>query len=65
MGELAGLREKLASQRQSLLAESREEAAREQTDKLYNDAVAALNRGDVAAASQESADVAAVIRPSD
>jgi hypothetical protein len=54
LGELAGLREKLASQRQSLLAASREEAARAQTDKLYNDAVAALNRGDVAAAKQES-----------
>ncbi len=28
-----------------------------QTDKLYNDAVAALNRGDVAAARRESADL--------
>ena len=55
LGELAGLREKLASQRQSLLAESREEAARTQTDKLYNDALAALNRGDLAGARQESA----------
>ena len=54
LGELAGLREKLASQRQSLLAASREEAARIQTDKLYNDALAALNRGDLAGARQES-----------
>ncbi len=54
LGELAGLREKLANQRQSLLAESREEAARTQTDKLYNDALAALNRGDLAGARQES-----------
>ncbi len=55
LGELAGLREKLASQRQSLLAESREEAARTQTEKLYNDALAALNQGDMAGARQESA----------
>ena len=54
LSEVAGLREKLASQRQSLLAESREEAARTQTDKLYNDALAALNRGDLAGARQES-----------
>ena len=54
LGELAGLRDKLASQRQSLLAESREEAARTQTDKLYSDALAALNRGDLAAARRES-----------
>ncbi len=52
---LPGYREKLASQRQSLLAESREEAARTQTDKLYNDALAALNQGDMAGARQESA----------
>ena len=37
------------------MAESREEAARAQTDKLYNDAVAALNRGDLTGARQESA----------
>ena len=55
LGELSGLREKLASQRQSLLAESREDAARAQTEKLYNDAVAALNRGDLTGARQESA----------
>jgi hypothetical protein len=54
LSELAGLRDKLAGQRQSLLGESREEAARNQTGKLYNDALAALNRGDLAGARQES-----------
>ena len=54
LSELAGLRDKLASQRQSLLAESREDAARTQTDKMYTDALAALNRGDLAGARQES-----------
>jgi TolA-binding protein len=55
LSEVAGIREKLASQRQSLLAESREETARSQTEKLYSDALAALNRGDLAKARQESA----------
>jgi Family of unknown function (DUF6384) len=54
LGELGGLREKLASQRQSLLAESREEAGHTQTEKLYNDALAALNRGDLTGARQGS-----------
>jgi hypothetical protein len=54
LGELPGLREKLASQRQSLLAASKEEAARVQTEKIYSDALADLNRGDVAGAQQES-----------
>jgi hypothetical protein len=57
VGELAGLREKLASQRQNLLAESREEAARTQAEKLYSDALAALNRGDLAGARRKSADL--------
>jgi hypothetical protein len=55
LGGLAGLRDKLASQRQSLLQESREEAARTQTEKLSSDALAALNRGDLARARQGSA----------
>jgi hypothetical protein len=55
LGELAGLREKLANQRQSLLAESREEAARTETEKLYTDALAALNRDDLSGARQKSA----------
>ena len=63
LSDLAGWREKLASQRQSLMAESREEAARTQTEKLYTDALAALNRGDLAEARQESEDAPAVIRP--
>ena len=41
--ELAGLRGKLVVQRESLLAESQEDAARGQAEKLYADALAALN----------------------
>ena len=55
LSELAVLREKLASQHQTLLAESRDEAARAQAEKLYADAVAALNSGDVQGALQGSA----------
>jgi Family of unknown function (DUF6384) len=47
LSELATLPQKLASQRQSLLAESRDEAARTETERLYADATAALDRGDV------------------
>ena len=54
LGELAGRREKLNSQRQSLLAETREEAARTQTEKLYNDALAALNQGNLAETRRKS-----------
>ena len=55
LSALATLREQLAGQRQSLLAESREDAARRQTEKLYNDALADLNRGDVQGARKGSA----------
>jgi hypothetical protein len=49
------LREKLAGQRQSLMAESREDAARGQAEKLYADALTALNSGNVSEARQGSA----------
>lgn len=52
---LAALREKLAGQRRSLMAESREEAAGVQAEKLYADALAALNSGDVQGARKGSA----------
>ncbi|GKT10797.1 DUF6384 family protein [Desulforhabdus sp. TSK] len=52
---LAALREKLAGQRQSLMAESREDAANVQVEKLYADALAALNSGDVQGARKGSA----------
>jgi hypothetical protein len=53
--ELATLPQKLASQRNSLLAESRDEAARTETEKLYTKAAAALDRGDVQGALRGSA----------
>lgn len=55
LSALAMLREKLAGQLHSLLAESREHAAREQAEKLYADALAALNSGDVQEARKGSA----------
>ena len=55
LSELAVLPAKLASQRNTLLADSRDEAARAQTEKLYADATAALNRGDVQGALHGSA----------
>ncbi len=54
LGELARLRDKIAGQRQSLLQASREEAARTRTEKLSADALAALDRGDLAGARQAS-----------
>jgi hypothetical protein len=51
---LAAFREKLAGQRQSLMAESREDAANVQVEKLYADALAALNSGDVQGARKGS-----------
>jgi len=57
LSELATLREKLAGQRRSLLAESREDRVRGQAEKLYADAVAALNRGDLQEARKRSADL--------
>ena len=55
LSALTALREKLAGQRQSLLAESREDAARRQAEKFYTDALAALNSGDVQGARKGSA----------
>jgi hypothetical protein len=55
LSDLAILPLKLASQRNTLLADSRDEAARSQTEKLYADATAALDRGDVQGALQGSA----------
>lgn len=55
LSTLTALREKLAGQRQSLLAESREDAARRQAEKRYSDALAELNSGDVQGARQGSA----------
>jgi hypothetical protein len=55
LSELAILPQKLASQRSTLLADSRDDAARSQTEKLYADATAALDRGDVQGALQGSA----------
>lgn len=52
---IAGLRDKLASQRQNLLSVSREEAARTQTEKIYGEALAALEQGDLAGARQAAA----------
>ena len=50
MDELKILPEKLKDQRDRALAESRQNEARRQAEKLYNDALTALGRGDVAAA---------------
>ena len=50
LDELKILPEKLKDQRDRALAESRQNDARLQTEKLYNDAMTALARGDVAAA---------------
>jgi hypothetical protein len=47
LSELAVLPQKLTNLRTSLLAESRDEAARVRTESLYSDAMAALNQGDV------------------
>ncbi len=55
LSALAGLREKLAGQRESLLAESREDRARGQIEKLHADALAALNSGNVQEARHGSA----------
>jgi hypothetical protein len=53
--ELTVLPQKLASQRQALLAESRDDKARTQAEKLYTDATEAINRGDVQGALKSSA----------
>ncbi|MGD8659266.1 MAG: DUF6384 family protein [Desulfobacterales bacterium] len=50
LDELRILPEKLKDQRDRALAESRQNEARRQAEKLYNDAMTALARGDVAAA---------------
>jgi TolA-binding protein len=50
LDELKILPEKLKDQRDRALAESRQDEARRQAEKLYNDALTALGRGDVAAA---------------
>jgi hypothetical protein len=50
LDELKILPEKLKDQRDRALAESRQNDARRQTEKLYSDAMTALERGDVAAA---------------
>jgi DNA repair exonuclease SbcCD ATPase subunit len=50
LDELKILPEKLKDQRDRALAESRQNEARRQAEKLYNDALTALGRGDVAAA---------------
>jgi len=50
LDELKILPEKLKDQRDRALAESRQNDARRQTEKLYSDAMTALGRGDVAAA---------------
>jgi hypothetical protein len=55
LSELSILPQKLASQRNSLLAESRDDEARAETEKLYAEATAALDRGDVQGALQGSA----------
>jgi len=55
LSQLAVLPQKLASQRNNLLTESKDEAARRQAEKLYADALAALNRGDVEGALKGSA----------
>ncbi len=57
LSELATLRGKLAGQRRSLLAESREDGVRGRAEKLYADAVAAINRGDLQEARKGSADL--------
>jgi Family of unknown function (DUF6384) len=55
LNDLAVLPQKLSSQRNSLLAEAQEDKARSQTEKIYRDATAALNRGDVQEALKGSA----------
>jgi len=50
LDELKILPEKLADQRDRILSEARQEDAQSEAQKLYNDALAALQRGDVAAA---------------
>ena len=50
LDELKILPEKLKDQRDRALAESRQNDARRQVERLYNDALTALGRGDVAAA---------------
>jgi hypothetical protein len=54
LSQLGILPQKLASQRHNLLTESKEEAARQQTEKIYADALAALNRGDLEGALKGS-----------
>lgn len=55
VGALTALRDKLAGEHRGLMAESREDAARRQVEKLYSDALAALNSGDVEGARKGSA----------
>ncbi|MEE4599675.1 MAG: DUF6384 family protein [Desulfobacteraceae bacterium] len=52
LDELKILPEKLKDQRDRALDESRQDDARRQAEKLYNDALTALGRGDVAAAQK-------------
>ncbi|MFZ2087396.1 MAG: DUF6384 family protein [Desulfobaccales bacterium] len=52
--ELTVLPQKLSSQRNTLLAESRDDKARSQAEKLYADATEALGRGDVQGALKSS-----------
>lgn len=55
LNELGMLRGKLSSQLQSLVAESREAAAKERAEKYYADALAALDSGDINGARSGSA----------
>jgi hypothetical protein len=52
IGELAGLPEKLASQRESIIREARGVDARRQAEELFADAMAFVDRGDVEDARQ-------------
>ena len=55
LSQLTVLPQKLVSQRNNLLTETKEEAARRQAEKLYADALAALHRGDLEGALKGSA----------
>ncbi|MGD8252265.1 MAG: DUF6384 family protein [Desulfobacterales bacterium] len=54
IAELGVLPEKLAEERDSVIRESRTDAARQQAQAIHADAMAALNRGDVEGARQGS-----------
>jgi hypothetical protein len=55
LSQLDVLRERLAGQLRSLLAESREDAARREAEKLYADALAAIDSGEIQGARDRSA----------